>query len=352
MRDTLTEDLQIIAESNIRFQKLYGATVLVTGATGLIGSLLVKSLLVCNSVHKLDMKIVALVRNQEKAEKIFQPNDAALGYIIADLEKDEINYEFEIDYIIHAASVTTSKVMVENPVGTINTSIRGTQSVLELAVRKSVKSMLYVSSMEIYGQPHNTHIKTKEIDLGYFDIWNPRSCYPEGKRMCECMCAAYAKQYNLNVKSARLAQTFGPGILENENRVFAYFAKSALKGEAIVLHTPGDSEGNYVYTRDAILAILLILLEGEKAEAYNVSNEESHLTIKEMAELVANKISGDKIKVIIDIPEDGSAKRFPDPVKLWLDNSKIKRLGWKPTVGLAEAYQRMIDWMKFSDWHI
>lgn len=164
--------------------------------------------------------------------------------------------------------------------------------------------------------------------------------------MCECLCNAYASQHGLDVKSARLAQTFGAGILPTENRVFAQFARSAMNGEDIVLHTTGESEGNYVYTSDAIRAILMLLVSGTSGEAYNIANEESHTTIRKMAEFVADKIAGNEIRVVMDIPEDGTSLGYAPPVKMWLDASKMRALGWEPTVGMEEAYKRMISWME------
>ena len=188
--------------------------------------------------------------------------------------------------------------------------------------------------------------KTGEQDYGYIDISSVRSCYPEGKRMCECLCTAYASQYGLNVKSARLAQTFGPGILPTENRVFAQFARSAMNGQNIVLHTMGTSEGNYVYTRDAVKAIIMLLTEGSAGQSYNIANEKSHMTIRQMAELVVNEIADNKIQVVIDVPKDNSSLGYAPGVKMWLDASKIRALGWQPEVDLAESYRRMIKWME------
>lgn len=244
MKDVLIEDFKQITERNIPWNELRDKTFLITGATGLVGSLLVKCLLYANQTIDLNAKIYAVVRNTDKADRIFaEEKTEALSYIVADLATEKINCEDDCDYIIHAAAVTASKVMVSDPVGTIRTAIDGTEKMLQLAVEKKVKSFIFISSMEIYGQPRNEG-KTAEKDLGYVDIETVRSCYPEGKRMCECMCAAYAAQYGVNVISARLAQTFGAGILPTENRVFAQFARSAVKGENIVLHTTGESEGN------------------------------------------------------------------------------------------------------------
>jgi nucleoside-diphosphate-sugar epimerase len=342
MDKVLTEDFQYVAESGLPLAELKNKTILITGATGLIGSLLVRFLTYANHRQDLNIRILAVVRNVAKAKEIF--GDREPEYIVADLAKDEIRYDGACDYIIHAAAVTASRVMVTDPVGTIRTAIDGTEKLLKFAVDKKAESFVYISSMEIYGQP-KTDKKTAEKDLGYVDIGTVRSCYPEGKRMCECLCTAYASQYGVNVKSARLAQTFGAGVFPTENRVFAQFARSAVNEEDIVLHTTGESEGNYVYTADAIRAILLLLLRGKAGEAYNIANEESHITIRSMAELVAKEIAGDRISVVIDIPQDSASLGYAPPVKMWLDAGKMRELGWEPKVGLVEAYKRMISWM-------
>ncbi len=346
MKDVLEEDFDKITKRDISWDALRNSSFVITGATGLIGSLIVKYLLYANRTMNFGANIYAVVRNVEKADKIFaEEKTDALTYVVADLTKEKVNCEGDCDYIVHAAAVTASKVMVSDPVGTICTSIDGTEKMLQLAVEKKAKAFIYISSMEIYGQP-TVGGKTAEKDLGYVDIENVRSCYPEGKRMCECLCTAYAAQYGVNVISARLAQTFGAGILPTENRVFAQFARRVMRGENIVLHTTGESEGNYVYTADGIAAIMTLLVKGKAGEAYNIANEDSHITIRNMAELVAREIAGEKIQVVIDIPEDSVSLGYAPPVKMWLDASKMRELGWKPEIGLVEAYKRMICWMK------
>lgn len=341
------EDLEVIVSSDIDFDKYRDCTVLITGATGFIGSTLAKSLLCANQRLGLNVKVVAAVRNTEKAEKVFGKlltcrDLELLGYDVT----EPIMYREDVDYIFHTACVTTSKTMVEAPVCTIETSYIGTRNVLEYAKEKCVKGVVYVSSMEVYGQPDPALERVKETDLGYIDISNVRSSYSEGKRICECLCTAYANECKVPVKIARLAQTFGAGVPENDNRVYAQFAKSIINKNDIVMHTAGMSEGNYCYIRDAVTGLLLIAYKGEVAQAYNVVNEEMHMQIREMAELVVNRISENNIKVVFDIPESALTYGYAPQVKMHLSGEKLRSLGWNPKVGMEEAYRRMIHDMK------
>ena len=251
-----------------------------------------------------------------------------------------------MDYIVHTAADTTSRDMVSYPVDNIKISVNGTINVLELAKNKNVTGMVYLSSMEVYGQMNIEDHLIKENELGFIDLSSVRSCYPEGKRICECLCNSYAKQYNVNVVSARLAQTFGPGISKDENRVFAQFAKSVINNTDIVLRTRGLSEGNYVYTTDAIRAILLLLIKGEKGQAYNVVNEDNHMTISQMAHMVAEDIAENKIKVIYDIPDDINSMGYAADTKMHLSSDKMNNLGWKAEVELKDMYLSLIEFIK------
>lgn len=335
MNEILKDDLKYIKEYDLPYELLKGKTVLVTGATGLIGVSLVRSLL-----YMGDIKVLAFVRNENKAKSIYEQN-SNLEIVIGDII-NPIDIIETVDYIFHCVSVTTSKIMVEQPVETLMTSIEGTKHILNFAKEKRCKSVVYVSSMEVYGAFDNLDHEVTEDDLGYIDPLKVRSNYPEAKRLCENMCVAYLKEYGVPVKIARLAQTFGAGILQNENRVFAQFARSVIKNENIILHTKGLSEGNYCYTRDCMTGLLTILLKGKDGEAYNVSNPNSHTTIVDMAKMVAHKIAKGNIEVLFDIPETNTFGYAAD-TKMKLSSNKLQKLGWNPEIGLEEAYKRMIE---------
>ena len=343
-KSVLTQDFDELLASELDLTPFHGKTFFVTGATGLVGSLVLRFLAYANEQCNLDLKLLALVRNKAKAEKLYAdfPN-APLKFVVAELGHGELFLPGKIDYIVHAAAVTGSKQMIADPVGTIRTALWGTDEVLKAALANQAEAMVYLSSMEVYGQPKATG-QTTEEDLGYVDLTNVRSSYPEGKRMSELLCNSYAEQYGLRVVTARLAQVFGAGVLPSENRVFAQFARSAMQGEDIVLHTTGQSEGNYVYAMDAVKAILLLLQKGEAKQAYNVANEASHLTIKAMAEMVQQEFGAPDAKVVIDIPKEDMG--YAPDVKLWLSSQKLQRLGWQPTVGLKESYARLIQWLE------
>ena len=340
----MLEDFERINSfSFIEWEKFRDQTILVTGATGLIGMSFVKAVLHVSRKQGLKIRVIALFRNLKKAEECFcdECGDANLVFMQSDV-RELPAIEGKVDYIVHCASVTASKYMVTNPTETLLITVEGTKNILELAKNANVKGVVYLSSMEMYGYTEETQNPVTEEKLGYINILNVRSCYPEGKRAAECLCHAYAREYGVPVSIARLAQTFGAGVGAGETRVFAYFAKSALRHEDIVLHTKGQSVGNYCYTADVVSALLCLLTKGSHGEAYNVANEQNSMRICEMADLVCREVSGGTSKIVFDIPEDALKYGYAQDTNLRLSAEKLRGLGWFPQYALGEMYQRMI----------
>jgi nucleoside-diphosphate-sugar epimerase len=342
MTNIMDEDLRYIALSNLPWNNMKECTILITGATGFIGSMAVKALSKISEMYELNIKLMIIVRNVSKAMMLFQ------GYNIIYIESDIKSIpqiEEQIDFIIHCAAVTKSQEIINEPVENIQTAFYGTDEILKLAKDKEVKSIVYLSSMEVYGVFNSYEGNLIEDRLGYLNLSDVRSSYPEGKRICENLCISYYNQYGVAVKIARLAQTFGAGIVEGENRVYARLVDSVLNNKDFILHTDGTSVGNYCYTADAIKGILYILLKGENGETYNVANENVSMTIRQMAEEVATNISGGKISVKTEIPE-GNIFGYAPPTNWKLNTDKLRNLGWVPKYGMTEMYQRMISYLK------
>jgi len=334
--------------SSINWDEMRDKTVFITGATGLIGKNIIHSLLYCNKKFKLNLKVIACVRNMEKARVEYSESIESgdnISFAVGDI-RDCFDIKEKIDFIIHGASVTSSNDFVARPSLTIDTTVNGSRAVLDLAANKKVSSMVYLSTMEVYGV-NKEEKRITENDIGYLDPMNVRSCYPESKKLCECMCAAYHSEFSVPVKVARLTQTFGPGVVYNDGRVFADFARCYIEGRDIVLHTAGETKRSYLYTADAVAAVLTILLSGKNGEAYHVANEDTYCSILEMANLVSAIESNKKIKVVIEI--DDEVRGYAPTLKMNLDTSKIKRLGWYPSAGLKQMFIRTIEWMKCED---
>lgn len=312
-------------------------TVLVTGATGLIGKRLVYFLLESKA------NVVVVVRDIHKARLLFGEN-SNITYIVSDISELKVE-KMNLDYIIHGASNTASKAFVENPVGVINTSIEGTKRTLEIARLSKVKGYVFLSSMEVYGTPDSDE-KINESYLTDINTMNPRSSYPESKRMCENLCASYYSQYGVLTKVIRLTQSFGPGVTYNDSRVFAEFARCAIEGRDIILHTMGETKRCYLHIDDAVTAILKIATDGVPGEAYNAANEETYCSIYQMAEFVAKECSEKNIRVIVEKSSDTTSFGYAPVLHMNLETSKIRKLGWKPSKNLRDMFFEMIDFMK------
>lgn len=248
--------------------------------------------------------------------------------------------------LLSGHTVTT---LVREPSRLDNDILSGTEHILNLAERCGARSVVYLSSMEVYGQiscPEGKRIT--ESEMGYFDIANVRSCYPIAKIMAENLCHSYHAEYGVPVKIARLAQVFGRGIRPDDSRVFAQFANAVRTGTDIILHTTGTSMGNYCDTDEAVDAVLFLLQNGVDSEAYNVVNEGNTMRICEMAELVAQRIAGGRIKVSYDIPK-GNPFGYAADTGLKLSGEKLRRLGWEAKRGLEDMYRNMLDSQYLSE---
>lgn len=343
----LQEDIEILAKKLNSLKSFENKTVLVTGASGLLGSQAVKAFLCCNRIYNTNIKVVAFCRNAQNAQKAFGDLICRNNFkiVFGDIT-EPLNFDGHIDFIMHAAGVTgNSKNHVVHPTVTINTAVLGTHNVLELAKKSKISGMVYFSSWEIYGITDSEKDCIYENDYGYMDIMEVRRCHGESKRLCENMCLAYSSEFGVPVSIGRIPLTFGPGVRKTDNRVFAQFARSIINKQDIVLKTTGETLRNHCYTRDALWALVLIMVNGARGEAYNIVNPDTAMSIIDMAKMVANLFEDSKVNVRVEL--DDPAKYGYNPKLICLLNSdKLQQLDWKPEVGIKDMYIRMIKSMR------
>ena len=319
------------------WDRLNGSTILITGGTGLVCSYLVDMIMYCNQINGTDINVMVTGRNEETVIERFEKwfFTGKFIYIKQDLSK-ELNIPDRADYVIHAAGNAYPALFDKEPVQTMKTTLFGTNNLLEYAVRSGAKNFVYISSGEIYGERVITE-GVQENFCGYTDYMDSRSCYPVSKMAAETLCASYSKQYGIHTNVARLCHVYGPTMTKSDNRVINQFLRNVLAGEDIVMKSTGSKVRSYCYVADATLAILYIMLNGKDSEAYNVAYEESVMSIKEIAETVAEL--GDR-KVVMTLKEEVGGTKIEKSI---LNNEKLKGLGWNGRYtmkdGLKESYE-------------
>jgi UDP-glucuronate decarboxylase len=344
---TIEEDLIRIVSAELPWPDLDGATVLITGAYGFVAAYITETLLFLNEQKAMrnPIKVLALGRSREKTHQRFAAHHARpdLQFILQDVSDPlKLAVDQRIDYIIHAAALASPKYFSPNPVGTFKPDVMGMYHLLERARTTEVRGFLFISSIEVYGKferpPPNP---ITENQFGILDPLELRACYAEGKRACETMCRAWAHQYGVPTRIARLAHTYGPGMTLDDGRVFADFVANVVHNEDIVLKSDGSALRVFCYIADAVAGLFTVLLKGETANAYNVVNEECEIRIFDLARLLCDMFPEKALKVV---PLDRAAAAnqavwnngFPVSPK------KLQALGWQPCTSLESGFRRTI----------
>lgn len=315
------EDILQIFKQDLPWEKLSGANILVTGATGLIGGCLVETLMMNQN---RDYQVYASGRNEERARSHFKDfiDNPAFHFVKYDVMQP-LQSDVCFDYIIHAASNASPNFFAQKPVEVIKSNIDGVAHLMGYGLTHGMKRFLYVSSGEVYGEGDG-RVFTEDYS-GYVDCAKPRSCYPSSKRAAETLCASYAAEYGADVVIARPCHTYGPHFTEQDNRVYAQFIRNVLSGEDIVMKSTGEQFRSWCYVVDCVSAMLYILLKGDCGQAYNIADAESNITIRELAETIA-EIGGRK--VVIDSSDADEKRGFNPVTKSIFSTKKLEQLGW------------------------
>ncbi len=336
------EDLKKICDLPLAWSALSGKTILLSGATGMIGTCLIDALMEKNRESQMNISVLALGRSREKARQRFASywDSSYFRFLECDIDHPLSQDIPHADYVIHAASNTHPVAYAKDPVGTIMANVVGTGNLLDFAVREKADRFLFLSSVEIYGENRTDVELFSEDYLGYIDCNTLRAGYPESKRTGEALCQAYGHKYGLDFVIPRLSRVYGPTLLPSDTKALSQFIRKGVAGENIVLKSEGTQLFSYTYVADVAGALLTLLLEGKSGEAYNVADEASNLTLRELAELIA-RLSG--TKVVFDLPEAIEQAGYSKATKALLDPGKINGLGWKARYPIQEGVRRTLE---------
>lgn len=328
------ESLQEVAKEI----KIHNGKILITGASGLIGSTMIETLLSANEKYEGNNTIFALGRNRDVLEKRFGNR---VEYLIQNII-DPISSQYDFDYIFHFASNADPVKYAIEPVETILTNIIGTKTVLEYCRSNKKCRVIFSSSFEVYGRIENVE-KYSEEQIGILDFSILRNGYSESKRLSEMLLRSYCDEYDVDGIIARLSSVYGPNMTSTDSKAHAQFIRNGVSGEDIVLKSKGEQKRSYTYVLDAVSALLFLAIKGTRGEAYNIANRKSVFSIAEVASIVA-RIAG--TKVVYSIPDQIEQKGFSKPQDCILNIEKIEKLGWQGRFALDDGVSETIDSLK------
>jgi nucleoside-diphosphate-sugar epimerase len=331
-----------IVSAGVPWERLFGKTVLISGANGFVPAYMLEALLYLNETASAGIHAIALVRNHEKAMRRLGhlAGRSDLTTVVQDVREPYRGPE-KVDFLVHAASQASPKFFATDPVGTFEANVIGTRNMLEVARNAKSEGFLFFSSGEVYGERANLSLPATESSYGYLDPIDLRSCYAEGKRAGETLCACWHDQFGIPAKIVRISHTYGPGMELNDGRVFADFVADIVGGRNIVMKSDGSTRRPFCYLADATVAYFTVLLRGSSGEAYNVGSD-SECSILDLAEMLCSIFPERNLKVIRQERSQDDTYVASAVAGGHFDISKIRSLGWEPITSLEEGFKRTV----------
>jgi len=342
--EIIKEDLKNIANNIFDISpKFQGKTVLISGGAGFLGKYIVYTLQYLNETQfTIPCKIIVLDNYIVGTRGIFE-EDPNLQIIEQDISKS-FNINGKIDYILHAASIASPVFYSKYPLETIDVGVYGTKNLLELAKEKNVKSFVFFSSSEVYGNPPAEMIPTPETYNGNVSFTGPRAQYDEPKRLGETLCMAYAKVHNVPIKIVRPFNVYGPGMKLDDGRGITNFVVQGYKKSKIFVYGNGRNTRTWCYISDAMVGIFKVLLSEKQGEAYNVGTDRGEIEMADLAELTSSLMENNPEIVFVDGPLN--VYRDADVNRRCANINKIRsELKFDPKVSLVRGLRRFILWV-------
>lgn len=336
INEVINGDIHYVAALPLPWEKLEGKTVLISGASGMIGSFLVSVLM----ARPENIRVIGIGRDMEKARKRFARYWERPDFLFLSHDMNQpLSLDERADFIIHAASNTHPAAYSADPIGTMTTNLLGTLNLLEFAAAWGNCRFLFASSVEVYGENRGDQKYFDEAYCGYIDCNTARAGYPESKRAGEALCQSYIRQKGVDAVIARLSRTYGPTMLLSDTKAVSQFLKKGAAGEDIVLKSAGNQLYSYSYVADAVSGLLTVLLKGECGQAYNIADTNSDITLKELSAMIAEK-SG--TKVVFQLPDAREAAGYSTATTALMDGGKLKGLGWQAHWDMEQGVERTL----------
>lgn len=336
---TYVEDLSKAQSSCPELFKLNGKKILITGATGLVCSVVVDFIMNYNEKNDAGITVYATSRDVERCKKRFDKYLSREDIVFVKYDAlCNVEWDFDVDYIVCGAGLANPTMYARKPVETMFSNIKGLSNILDYGRKCGSQRVLFVSSSEIYGKKENNQ-PYRDDEYGYVDLLNPRACYPMAKRACETLCAAYYSEYGVETVIARPGHIYGPTATEADTRASSQFFFDVKNGKNIVMKSAGAQLRSYCYAVDCASAIITILLSGVPGKAYNISNPDSVVTIAGLAQTIANK-SGKKVVFENATEEEKKGYNLMDNSSL--DSTSLLDLGWKGLFNVDDGVEHTL----------
>jgi dTDP-glucose 4,6-dehydratase/UDP-glucuronate decarboxylase len=341
----IREDARHVAQTLSRaLEPLAGSTLLVTGASGFLCSYFLDVIVAANEeLLARPCRVIGLDNFQsslpERLEHLRGRSDVDL--VRHDM-RQRYEPDFPLDWIIHGASIASPTFYRRFPLETIDVNVGGTRHLLERARHGGVKSLVILSTSEIYGDPDPAHVPTSEDYRGNVSCTGPRACYDESKRLAETLCWNYFQLYRTPVKVVRPFNVYGPGQRLDDARIIPDLISAALERRPLVLFSDGRATRSLCYIRDAIAAMLHVLLSGADGEAFNVGNDEEEISMRDLAARVSQVAGPPALPIEFRHSADPNYN-VDSPQRRCPNLAKLRRLApWRPEVGLTEGLERTL----------